>query len=383
VKITAGADVRPAALEQFAREFGARTYGSVEALCGDPNVDAVYILSPNRFHAEHAILAAEHGKQVFADKPMATSLEDCDRMIAAAERNGVRLLVGHTQSLDLGIQAMARLVNSGELGQPLMFQTWYFNDWLYRPRTPDELDPANGEGIVMRQGPVQADILRMLGGGRIRSVRAMSRAADPSRPVAGAYTAYLEFDDGTPATMVYNATGHFDTSELTGGIGAQFHDPGGQRDPEANLRARRRIRELGRSAAEAAYKDSMRYGGSRAITTASSRATSNRQHSFFGLTIASCERGDVRQTPAGLLVYGDDEVREVPVSLGEDYRHGYTSAELNLMIDAWSHDRPLASHDGAWGKATLEVILGIVQSARERREIMMSHQTHYRSTRDD
>src|SRR5689334_15487451 len=112
VKITAGADVRPAALERFASEFGAETYAGAEDLCRSPNVDAVYILSPNRFHAQHAIAAAEAGKQVMADKPMALTLEDCDRMIAAAERNGVRLLVGHTQSLDPGIREMARIVRS-------------------------------------------------------------------------------------------------------------------------------------------------------------------------------------------------------------------------------------------------------------------------------
>ncbi len=379
VKITAGADMRPEATEAFGRQFGAETYSSAEALCASRNVDAVYVLSPNRFHAQHAIIAAEHGKQVFADKPMALGLEDCDRMIAAAQRNGVRLLVGHTQSLDPGIRAMADIVASGDLGAPMMFHTWYFNDWLYRPRSPDELDPSNGEGVVFRQAPVQVDILRMLGGGRVRSVKARTRVADPERPVVGACTAFLEFEDGTPATMVYNAYGHFDVSELSYGLGAQFLAPGNVRDPEANLAARRRIKGFTGPEDELAYKSSTRFGGSRAATAPPAPKPGEARQNFFGLTIASCEHGDIRQTPNGLIVYGDDEVREVPVPLGEGQPHRYTWSELDIMLDAWINDRPLYSHDGAWGKATLEVCLGIEQSSRERREVEMQHQSTYPS----
>jgi phthalate 4,5-cis-dihydrodiol dehydrogenase len=379
IKITAGADVRPESVEAFGRAFGAEMYASVEALCASENVDAVYVLTPNRFHAEHAILAAEHGKHVFADKPMALTLDDCDRMIEAAERNGVRMLVGHTQSLDPGIRAMAEIVRGGELGAPMMFHTWYYNDWLYRPRDPDELDASNGEGIVYRQAPVQVDILRMLGGGRVRSVRAQTRVADPKRPVVGACTAFLELEDGTPATMVYNATGHFDVSELSYGLGAQIYSPGNVRDPAANLAARRRIKSFGGPDEELAYKNSTRFGGSRAAVAAPIPGPGEARQNFFGLTIASCEHGDIRQTPSGLMIYADDEVREIPVSLGEGQPHRYTWSELDLMLEALDTDRPLFSHDGPWGKATLEVCLGIEQSARVRREVAMECQTGYPS----
>jgi phthalate 4,5-cis-dihydrodiol dehydrogenase len=378
IKITAGADVRPESVEAFGRTFGAEMYSSVEALCANSNLDAIYILTPNRFHAEHAIMAAEAGKHVFADKPMALTLEDCDRMIAAAERNGVRMLVGHTQSLDPGIRAMADVVLSGELGAPMMFHTWYYNDWLYRPRDPDELDAFNGEGIVYRQAPVQVDILRMLGGGRVRSVRARTRVADPTRPIVGACTAFLEMEDGTPATTVYNAYGHFDVSELSYGLGAQIYAPGNVRDPAANLAARRRIKSFSHDE-ELAYKNSTRFGGSRAAVAAPIPKPGEARQNFFGLTIASCEHGDIRQTPTGLIVYGDDEVRQISVSLGEGQPHRYTWSELDLMLDAWDNDRPLYSHDGHWGKATLEVCLGIEQSSRERREVSMRWQTGYPS----
>src|SRR5919197_728231 len=103
VKLVAAADPRPAARERFAQEFGGETFADVEEMCAKADIDAVYILTPSRLHAAHAILAAEHGKQIILDKPMGLSLEECDAVLAAVERAGVRLLVGHSQNLDSGI----------------------------------------------------------------------------------------------------------------------------------------------------------------------------------------------------------------------------------------------------------------------------------------
>src|SRR5579862_2022810 len=173
-QITAAADPRPEARQRFASEVGGETYESVEAMCESANVDVVHILTPNRLHAQHAIVAANAGKQVICDKPMAISLAECDAMIAAAERKGVRLLIGHSQSLDPPIRRMAEIVARGELGAPIMVNTWFASDWLYRPRDAYELDSSQGEGLIMRQGPVQVDIVRMLAGGLVKSVRAVA-----------------------------------------------------------------------------------------------------------------------------------------------------------------------------------------------------------------
>lgn len=363
VTVTAGADPRPEARAAFAQRYGARTYPSVEALCASPDVDAVYILTPGALHAEHAILAAEHKKQVIADKPMAHSMADCDAMIAAAERNGVRLLIGHTQSLDSGIINMLEIVRRGDLGRPTLIASSYYSEWLYRPRSRDELDPATLEGsLTLRQGWVQLDIIRMLGGGKLRSIRGTTVVADPQRPVDGAYTAYLEFTDGTPATALFDAYGHFDTSELAFGLGL-FGRPRGK---DVNLGAHRQIASFAGRDEEYAFKNAGRVGGSRARDRLDPPLE---KHQLFGITIVSCERGAVRQTPDGLMIYGRDDWREerFPPRL-------YAEVELNLMYRAWANDEPLASHDGRWGKATTEVCLALLQSAREHREISLLHQ---------
>ncbi|HEV8020928.1 MAG TPA: Gfo/Idh/MocA family oxidoreductase, partial [Candidatus Lustribacter sp.] len=360
IKLAAGADLRAEARDAFAARYGAKVYASVEAMCASGDIDAIYILTPNGLHAEHAILAANHGLQVIADKPMALSMEDCDKMIAAAERNGVRLLVGHSQSLDSGILKMAEIIRSGQLGKATMLTSTYYSEWLYRPRSREELDPNSGDGgITLRQGWIQLDILRILGGGMVRSVRGTTVVADPKRPVDGAYAALLEFEDGVPATAVFDGYGHFDSAELTYGLGLY----GKPRPKSSNLDAHRLVSGFATMEEEFAYKNESRIGGSR-----SNRPLDEpiEKHQFFGLTIVSCERGALRQTPDGVMMYAADEWLEVktPPRL-------YAEVELETMYDAWVNDRPLRLAAGPWGKATTEVCLALLQSARDRREVVL------------
>lgn len=363
VALVAGADTRPEARAMFTERFGAPAFASVEEMCAKGDIDAVYILTPTNLHAEHAIVAAEHGKQVIADKPMALSMAECDAMIAAAERNGVRLLVGHSQSLDSGILKMQEIVQSGELGRPTLITTTYYSEWMYRPRSHEELDPNSGEGgLTMRQGYMQFDFIRMLGGGLLRSVRGMTVIADPRRPVDGAYAAFLEFEDGTPATAVFDSYGHFDSAELTYGIGLM----GRPRTKETNLSAHRQRRGFRDADDEHEYKNARRIGGSAAKLDRDQPIT---KHQQFGLTIVSCERGALRLTPDGVMVYGEDDHREINVA-----PRLYAAVELDLMYDAWANDKPVAMHDGRWGKATTEVCLALLQSARERTEVRLQHQ---------
>ena len=88
-----------------------------------------------------------------------------------------------------------------------------------------------------------------------------------------------------------------------------------------------------------------------------------------GPLLVMFDQGDVRLTPGGLLIYGDDEKREIPVCTDTDGRHGI----VEQLYAAVVHGRK-PSTDGAWGKATVEVILAVLASARERQEIFLSHQ---------
>ena len=369
IELVAAADLRPDARAAFEARYHGRTYETVEALGDDPDVEAIWVSTPNQFHCPHVIAAAERGKHVVVEKPMALSIEECKRMVEAVERHGVKLLCGHTQSFNPAIRAMRRVITSGQLGPLRALNTWMYTDWMLRPRMPQELDLSLGGGVVYRQGPHQIDTLRLLGGGLVRSVRAMTGQWMPERPAPGYYSAYLEFEDGLPAIAIYNGYGYFDTSELTWNVGERHFAP------DERVHVRRALRQGAR--AEEQAKQAMRFGGQRegdfahgATPEAERRQRLPGGGSMFGLTVATCERGDVRQSATGLLIYGDDGMTEVPV----EGRGASRSSELQELYDAVVQDRPVY-HDGRWGMATLEVCLAIMQSARERREITLTHQS--------
>jgi phthalate 4,5-cis-dihydrodiol dehydrogenase len=362
IKITAAADTRADAVAKFREKYQGEGYSSVEELCASPNVDAVYIATPNSLHAEHATIAAKHKKHIIVEKPMAMTLAECDAMNEAAENYGVKLLCGHTHSFDPPIRKIREIVKSGELGKLRMINTWNYNEFMYRPRMKHEL--AMSRGVVLNQGPHQVDIVRLIGGGKVRSVRAMTGIWDNAREWEGSYTCYLEFLDGTPATLVYSGYGFFDTAELFDWVGE-----GGQpRGPETNLEVRKRLREVRTSAEEEQLKEAMRFGGEREGEF-SHVFSGERKQPFFGFTMVSCDHGDIRQTPDGLKIFGATEQREIKLPAGSRGRE----AEVEELYDAVVKGRPVV-HDGRWGAATLEVCLGILESAQARKEIFLSRQ---------
>ena len=93
----------------------------------------------------------------------------------------------------------------------------------------------------------------------------------------------------------------------------------------------------------------------------------------LGLVLVSCERGDMRHGPQGLLVYDDDGSREIDLQIDRKMGPGYRRAELEELYDAVVEGHPIF-HTGEWGMATLEVVLGIMESGKEHRDIPMQHQ---------
>ncbi len=350
-EIVAAADTRTSALASFRERYGGRTYESIEALCADPAIDVIWVATPNAFHARHCILAAESGKHVICTKPMALSVAECVAMCEAADTNGVQLLCGQTFSMHPSIHAMREIVASGDIGRLIAVNTWLYTDWLLKPRLPEELDEARGGGVVYRHGPHLIDTVRLIAGGLVRSVRGSVGRWMPDRPCAGNFSAYLEFQDGTPATVSYNGYGYFDTSELTWGRGTRMYS-----DAE-RVEVRR---SLGAGASGEQEKAKIRFGV---------RELPARGLSWFGITVASCERGDVRQSPDGVYVYDSDGRREV-VAAGEGLMG---VLEMDEMAACLFDGKPIV-HDGRWGLATLEVCTALLDSSSERSEIVLTHQ---------
>ena len=360
VELVAAADPRREARERFVADFGAKAYAGVEELCDDSNVEAVYVATPHQLHARHAVLAAERGKHLLVEKPMAVSLDEAQSMVDAARAGGVHLVVGHSHSFDAPILAARAIVESGELGRVRMITALNFTDFLYRPRRPEELDTAAGGGVVFSQAAHQVDIVRLLGGGLAKSVRATTGAWDPDRATEGAYSALLAFEDGAFASMTYSGYGHFDSDELCGGIG----ETGFAKDASRYGTARRSLGALG-GGEEAAAKAARNYGGAAEAKPPNAAPW----HEHFGLIVVSCERGDVRPMPTSVIIYGDDAVRTVPLA-----KPAVPRAEVIDELAAAVFDGVPPLHDGAWGLATLEICLAVLDSARGAREVVLTRQ---------
>jgi phthalate 4,5-cis-dihydrodiol dehydrogenase len=353
VELVAGADLREDARRRFEQQFGGRAFDSVEALCADPSVEVVYVATPHQLHAQHACNAAAHGKHVLVEKPMALTPEDCRTMIAAARSAGMRLVVGPSHSFDAPIRRAREIIASGAVGRLRMITGLNYTDWLYRPRRPEELDTARGGGAVFNQAAHQVDVARLLAGGRVKSVRAMTGRWDDARPTEGAYAALLTFADGAFASLVYSGYAHFDSDELLGWVG----ELGQTKDP-ARYGAARTL--LAASADEAALKTSRNYGGP------DHGAPSATLHEHFGMLVVSCERADLRPLPQGVMIHGDAGQRLEPLPPPAVPRSGV----IDELYEAVVKGVP-PPHDGEWGMATLEVCLAILRSAREGREVSL------------
>jgi phthalate 4,5-cis-dihydrodiol dehydrogenase len=351
VELVAGADPRREALERFRKDYGGRTYSAVEELCVDPSVDVVYIATPHQFHAAHARLAFSARKHVLVEKPMALTLDDCRAMIDAAHKAGVQLIVGHSHSFDAPILQARKLIERNAFGRVRMISALDFTDFLYRPRRPEELATERGGGVLYNQAMHQVDIVRLLAGAPVRTVRALTGNWDPVRPTEGAYSCLLNFDNRVFATLVYSGYAHFDSDEFMGWIGEMGH----KKDPSAYGMARRTLK-----GDEIALKNARNYGGSeyQDIQPAA--------HQHFGLVIASCEKADLRPLPTGVMIYGDSEQRLDPLPPPKIPRQEVIDELYGALAEGRA---PL--HSGEWAMATLQVCLGILQSARQGKEISL------------
>ena len=361
VRLTACFDPRPDACLRFVADFpGTTAHQSYDALIADPHINAIYLATPHGLHAEQAIAAARAGKHVLCEKPMALTLDEAAAMAAAARGHGTHLLIGHSHAQDGPVLHARRLIASGAYGAPRLITCVTYTDFLYRPRRLEELRTEHGGGVVFSQAAHQIDVVRALGGGMLRSVRAQTFAHDPARPTEGAYAAFLTFESGAAATATYSGYARFDTDALHDWTG----ETGSPRDPNAYGTARADLARVATPEDEAALKLTRSYGPS---GTPPAAAPSHHHH--FGFTLVSCERADLRLTPDGVHIHADAERRFETTPLPAIPR-----AEVLDEFCAAVLDGVPPTHDGAWGLATLEALLALLHSAHEGREITLHRQ---------
>jgi phthalate 4,5-cis-dihydrodiol dehydrogenase len=296
----------------------------------------------------------QEGKHVLVEKPLALTLKDCDEVVAAADRTGLHLIVGHSHAFDPNIREMHRIIQSGELGKLGMILTFNYNDFLLRPHRSDEFESEKGGGILFNQVAHQIEIVRLLGG-RLRSVRASVGALDKSRLAAGHCMAFLNFENDAAASVVFSSYDFFDSDELHQWIA----ESGTSKEPHRQGKTREAF--LARANDLAAHQ-ALGFG-------ARKLPTEQPYLPHFGLIVVTCEGGDMRLSPNGILIHGVQGAREVAVPRGPG-RPGQGDA-LDALWDAVREGRRCV-HDARWGRATVETILAIEESSKTHREVQLS-----------
>lgn len=190
--------------ESFAREFGARRWcADWHDLLMDYEIDAIYVATPVHLHAEQTIAAAERGKHVLCEKPMALNVAECDRMIAAGRANDVKLGVAYYRHFYPAVRRVKELVESGELGVPVVAQINAF-EWF----DPSQSDPRawlinkslSGGGPMFDFGCHRIEVLLDIFGD-VHDVKATLANTFFDREVEDTATAVFQFERGTCATL--------------------------------------------------------------------------------------------------------------------------------------------------------------------------------------
>jgi predicted dehydrogenase len=188
----------------FAKEVGARRWhADWRALVADPGVTAVYVATPVHLHAEQTIAAAESGKHILCEKPMAMTAAECDRMIAACRANGVTLGIAYYRRFYPVVVRVKEIIDSGEIGQPVLAQ---LNAFEYFDPAPDYprawlLQPEiAGGGPMMDFGCHRIEVLLNLFG-HVRRTAALTANVVFDRAVEDTASVLMRFDKG-PCTSV-------------------------------------------------------------------------------------------------------------------------------------------------------------------------------------
>jgi predicted dehydrogenase len=209
----------------FAEEFGAkRWHADWRELVADSEVEAVYVATPVHLHAEQAVAAAEAGKHVLCEKPMALTVAECVRMNAAAEANGVRLGVAYYRRFYPSIVRVREIIESGEVGVPVVVQLNAFERFDPAPDHPRRwlLDRRrSGGGPMFDFGCHRIELLLNLFGD-VTAVKGLVGNVLYEREVEDTACALLQFERGTQATLsvTHAAREPQDTLEIFGSKGS-------------------------------------------------------------------------------------------------------------------------------------------------------------------
>jgi len=196
---------------ESAQEFGiAHAFTSTAELCACPEVDAVFIATPDAMHLADVLAAVQHRKPVLVEKPMAMNAEEAQKMVGAARASSVPLGVAHVMRFEESVRWFQRRLSSGVIGKPVLARASFVAPLLNSPRTWIN-DPALATGGPLADVGVHCiDTLRYVLNEEVQSVMAQAHY-DSHWVVEATGTTLLKFTGGTLATISVSARSPYQT----------------------------------------------------------------------------------------------------------------------------------------------------------------------------
>ena len=189
--LCAVADVNANVLSSTSAQYKAAPYANAEELLKHPGLDAVVIATPDDLHREACVLAAQHGKHILVEKPLATTIDDSQAMIAAAETAGVKLMVGFTLRFSLHYLQARKAVTDGVLGSLVSV-------FARRQNVISQSERLKGRvGVLMFLGPHDFDVMRWIVGSEPVSIYSQMATSVPGAyPIDNETFTTIKFANG-------------------------------------------------------------------------------------------------------------------------------------------------------------------------------------------
>ena len=200
-----------------ARQYSIEYFESAEALCASPDIDAVFVTSPDALHLPDVLLALKHGKPVLCEKPLGMSAAEVEQMLAASAQAGKPLGVAQNMRYNRSLEVMRDWIAAGRIGAPVLANAQFCyaaetspRQWIYDPAL------ACG-GPIGDVGIHCVDALRFVIDSRVAAVSTLARADERSGQVEAYAAIGLDFSEGAMGAVTVSTRGAYRSLiEVTG-----------------------------------------------------------------------------------------------------------------------------------------------------------------------